>query len=132
MPWITINGNHVLIGDDVPKAVRAKRPMVTEMSSEEVERIAAKAQRLKSLPTITSAKGEQITISISSNPFHHVLAKEELQRPYAVETHVNGELNDHQQASTMEHAIKKATAWHRVLVREEAQAMAKQARGKRH
>jgi hypothetical protein len=130
MPWVTINGNHVFIG---PKgAATSRKPTLSDLSVEDVDRIAAKAQRLKTLPVITSAKGEQITVSVSTNPFHGVMDRAEGNKPFAMETHVDGELNDHQQFGKYETAVKRATAWHKVLAREEAQAAAKKARGKRY
>jgi len=131
MPWVTINGNHVLIGEELPKGVKDTRPISGDMSQEEVNRIAAKSQRIATLPTIRSAKGEEISVSVSTNPFHGVLHRAEGTKPFYMETHVNGELNDTQQFSKFEKAIERAKAWHKTISQEEAQQLAKRTRGKK-
>ena len=116
MPWVTIGGNHVFI--DRGKAT-LRKPTLNDLTVEEVDRIATAAKTLKTLPLITSRKGEAITVSIHTNPFHGVLDRSEAQKPYGVKTHVDGVLNDHVPFRDYAKAEKYAGSWHRQLTREE-------------
>ncbi len=75
MPWVTINGNHVLIGDDAENSnvPPAKRPVSFELSATQLDQIEARSRHIKALPPVAGAKGEQIHVTVSTNPFHGVL-----------------------------------------------------------
>ena len=116
MPWVTIDGNHVFL--DRGKAT-LRKPTLSDLTVEQVDKIATGSKALKTLRPIVTRKGETITVAIHTNPFHGVLDRSELQKPYAVKTHVDGVLNDHVQFRDFAKAEKHAVSWHRQLSREE-------------
>jgi hypothetical protein len=123
--WVTLaDGQHIYITDSgkvlaTGRRSRTQKPALSELSVREVDRIATRAKTVKTLAPITSRKGETITVSIQSNPFHGVLHRSEVQKPYVVRTLVDGELNDARQFASMPKAGKYAASWHRILSREE-------------
>ncbi len=126
MGWVTLDdGQHIFIGPggDVeaggPKSGKAPRPELKDLTVAQVDRIASRRMAVSVLPTITSRKGEAITVGVYTNPFHGVLDKAELQKRYQVRTVVDGVLNDARQFSSLTRAEKYATSWHRQLAKEE-------------
>ena len=125
MGWVTLeDGQHIFItagGKVIPTGPtrRTQKPALGELSVREVERIASHGKTLEMLPSIRSRKGEQITVSIHSNPLHAVLHRSEGERPYLVRTLVNGTMNDSRAFAKLAQAQKYAVGWHRTLSREE-------------